>query len=105
VFRVLGDEQRLKIVALLSQGELCVCNVQDALGVSQPTASRHLGVLRAAGLVESTRRGAWVYYALARQSDHAVERVLRDLVKGFPADQLQAAIARAKGASGPDACR
>src|ERR1051325_5215410 len=52
LFRALGDETRLRIVALLSHGELCVCHLESALELNQSTASRHLGILRAAGVAD-----------------------------------------------------
>src|SRR2546426_3227017 len=57
LFKALGDDTRLRIVALLSHGELCVCHVQEALGLTQPNASRQLGILKNAGVVESRREG------------------------------------------------
>ncbi len=66
LFKALGDETRLRIVALLSHGELCVCHLEDALNLAQPNVSRHLGILRQAGVVEHRREGSWVYYRLAR---------------------------------------
>jgi ArsR family transcriptional regulator, arsenate/arsenite/antimonite-responsive transcriptional repressor len=68
-FRALGDETRLRIIAFLSHGELCVCHIQEALQLSQPNISRHLGVLRAAGIVEDRRNGNWVSYRLVSQQD------------------------------------
>jgi ArsR family transcriptional regulator, arsenate/arsenite/antimonite-responsive transcriptional repressor len=63
-FKALGDPTRLAIVnQLAGSGELCVCNLEP-LGLSQPTISHHLKVLRDAGLVESTRRGTWAFYRL-----------------------------------------
>ena len=55
LFRALGDETRLRIVALLSHGELCVCHLENALDLSQPNVSRQLGILRAAGVVDARR--------------------------------------------------
>src|SRR2546421_11913982 len=83
LFKALGDETRLRIVALLSHGELCVCHIEHALGISQPNASRHLATLRAAGIVEDRRAGNWVYYRLAWQEDDDSRRQLRSLVKSF----------------------
>src|SRR5215207_6219120 len=83
VFRALGDETRLRIVALLSHGELCVCHIESALELSQPNASRQLGILKSAGVVDSRRDGTWVYYHLAEQADESVERVLAVLTKSF----------------------
>ena len=65
LLRAVADETRLRIVALLAEGELCVCHVEAALALPQPTVSRHLGVLRAAGVVDARRDGTWVYYRLA----------------------------------------
>jgi ArsR family transcriptional regulator, arsenate/arsenite/antimonite-responsive transcriptional repressor len=68
LFRALGDETRLQIVRLLArQAEpLCVCHVEAAFNLAQPTISHHLKVLREAGLVTTKRRGVWIYYRLNR---------------------------------------
>ena len=83
LFRALGDETRVRIIALLSHGELCVCHIQEVLDLPQPSVSRQLGILRAAGLVEDRREGSWVYYRLLPQPDPDCERQLRALVRGF----------------------
>lgn len=106
LFRALGDETRLRIVALLAHGELCVCHIESALGVSQPNASRQLGILKTAGVVDSRRDGTWVYYRLAEQADDAVERVLGVLTETFGAERvLRADHARVRKSCGPDSCR
>ncbi len=63
-YGVLADPTRLRLLSLISAaGEACAaCDLVDPLGVSQPTVSHHLKVLREAGLVESEKRGRWVYY-------------------------------------------
>ena len=67
LFRAFADDTRLRLLHLLARrGELCVCDLQAALGLSQPKISRHLAYLRGAGLVSWRRRGAWRHYALAR---------------------------------------
>ena len=58
LFKALSDETRLRIVALLSHGELCVCHLHEALGLSQPNVSRQLAILRAAGVVEDRATGS-----------------------------------------------
>lgn len=64
-FKALSDPTRVAIVnRLAGEGEVCVCVFVDELGLSQPTISHHLRVLREAGLVESTRRGTWAFYRL-----------------------------------------
>lgn len=77
-FQALGDEIRLKMLKLLSEHDsLCVCEIQQAFDVGQPTVSHHLKVLREAGLVDVTRRGVWAYYALRRE---AVKGLIQELV-------------------------
>src|SRR5215468_7381621 len=83
LFRALGDETRLRIVALLSHGELCVCHLEEALRLSQPHVSRHLAILRGAGVVERRRDGSWIHYKLARQVNGDCERQLKMLVRTF----------------------
>jgi ArsR family transcriptional regulator len=63
-FKALGDNNRLRILALLGVREMCVCEVMIALGLTQPTASHHLRILENAGLVSSRREGKWVFYRL-----------------------------------------
>ena len=76
-FRALGDDTRLRILALVASGETCVCDIHGALGIPQPTASRHLAYLRRAGLVATRREGFWIHYRLAVPDDPAVASVLR----------------------------
>ncbi|SEL97657.1 ArsR/SmtB family transcription factor [Streptacidiphilus jiangxiensis] len=76
MFKALSDPIRLRLLSLIASfegGEACVCDLTGPFDVSQPTISHHLKVLREAGLVDSERRGTWVYYwvlppALARLS-------------------------------------
>ena len=67
VFKALGDPVRLRLVSLIGArqgGEVCVCDLTSAFALTQPTISHHLKVLREAGLIDSKRRGTWVYYRL-----------------------------------------
>ena len=66
MLKALSDETRLRILHLLCQGELCVCRIEEILGVGQSRASRHLAHLRNAELVRDRREGQWVYYSLAQ---------------------------------------
>lgn len=106
LFRALGDETRLRIVALLAHGELCVCHVETALGLSQPNASRQLGILRAAGVVDSRRDGTWVYYRLAEPEHEPVGRVLASLTGALAIRRtLKQDLVRLRRSCGPDACK
>jgi len=67
LFKALSDETRLRILALLTRGELCVCDLMATLDLPQSTVSRHLAYLRNAGLVEDRRQGVWMYYRLGEE--------------------------------------
>jgi ArsR family transcriptional regulator len=104
-FRAMGDETRVRIIALLAHGELCVCHVQQALGLTQPNASRHLTILKRAGVVRSRRDGTWIHYALAPQPDEHRKRQLRALVASFSEqDVLRSDVERLLKAKGPNSC-
>ncbi len=106
VFRALGDETRLRIVALLAHGELCVCHVEQALDLSQPNASRQLGILKMAGVVDGRRDGTWVYYRIAEQEHEAVQRVLAILTESLATRRaLKSDLVRLRKTCGPDACK
>lgn len=68
-FRALADPTRLRLMALLREEETCVGDLVQVLGLPQGTVSRHLGTLRAAGLVEARRSGAWAFYRRAEICD------------------------------------
>jgi ArsR family transcriptional regulator, arsenate/arsenite/antimonite-responsive transcriptional repressor len=83
LFRLLGDETRLRCLALLAaHGELCVCELTQVLGVSQPKISRHLATLRESGLVSDRRLGVWVYYRLRTDLSGWAQRILGEAVAG-----------------------
>lgn len=104
-FKALGDETRLRIVALLTHGELCVCHIEEALGLSQPNVSRHLAILRSAGIVEDRRDGNWVHYRLSPQADPECERQLRELMRGFAKREvLRHDVKRLRKSRGPGVC-
>jgi ArsR family transcriptional regulator len=106
LFKALADETRLRMVALLTHGELCVCHVEAGLGLTQSNASRHLAVLRAAEVVETRREGTWVYYRLAPQTDGECRNVLRALVRGFEKrEMLRQDVERLLKVKGPNSCR
>ncbi|BBN97595.1 ArsR/SmtB family transcription factor [Sporolactobacillus terrae] len=69
VLKLLGDETRLTIIALLMNRDLCVCELQEAFDKSQPAISQHLRKLKDVGLVTEARKSQWVYYSLNKNSD------------------------------------
>jgi ArsR family transcriptional regulator len=64
VMKALSDPNRVKLLKILQQKELCVCEIRAALGIAQPTVSKHLKVLESAGLVGRRKEGLWVNYTL-----------------------------------------
>ncbi len=64
VLKAAGDPTRTRILKLLERGGLCVCQVQAVLGLAPSTVSKHLAILKNAGLVEDHRDGKWIEYAL-----------------------------------------
>lgn len=66
VFKACADETRLRVLLLLAERELCVCELVEVLDMPQGKISRHLAVLKHAGLVQSRREGTWIYYALCK---------------------------------------
>jgi len=95
VFRALGDETRLRIFALLTKAELCVCEIEDILDLSQSLVSNHLAVLRRAGLVESRRDvedARWVFYRANSPATAALRERLDALldVQTAPSDRRRA---------------
>lgn len=91
IYKAASEPIRLRIIALLSHGELCVCYLHGSLCVPQPTISRHLALLRQAGLVRARREGAWVHYALTERA----ETWLSPALVSFRADEALAAEHRA----------
>ncbi|RKX75404.1 MAG: transcriptional regulator [Spirochaetes bacterium] len=73
IFKVLSDETRTKILYLLSDGELCVCDLADILTMSLPAVSHHLRLLRTMRLVKYRRDGKQAYYSL--DDDHIVQLI------------------------------
>ena len=76
VFRAIGEETRLRIMALLLRGELTVSEITQILGQSQPRVSRHLKILTDAGLVEKFREGSWMFYRVTATAPEATDAVL-----------------------------
>jgi ArsR family transcriptional regulator len=79
VLKALADPARLRLLSLIQAqpgGEACVCNLTGPLGLSQPTVSHHLRVLREAGLLERERRGSWAYFRVVPETLAALRELL-----------------------------
>ncbi|MGB7860320.1 MAG: metalloregulator ArsR/SmtB family transcription factor [Acidimicrobiia bacterium] len=80
VLAALADPVRLRIVSMLAaapKGSACGCELEEPLGLSQPTVSHHLKVLREAGLVEGERRGRWIHYSVVPDRLDQIREALR----------------------------
>ncbi len=75
LFKALSEPVRLRIVSLLTSGELCVCDLTEVLQLPQSTVSRHMSLLRLTGLVQDHRNGKWVHYRLAENTSPVLEKI------------------------------
>ncbi len=72
LFKIVADENRLSILYLLKDGEMCVCKIFDKLNISQSLTSHHLKILKEAGLIVGEKRGLWVYYSLTKKGEKII---------------------------------
>lgn len=77
-----GDPTRTRILKLLEEGGLCVCQVQAVLHLAPSTVSKHLAILRIAGLVEDRRDGKWTEYALATEGSNTFAQAVLRMIRG-----------------------
>lgn len=93
VLKALGDESRIRTLLALRDGELCVCQIVELLELATSTVSKHLQILKEAGLVAATKRSRWVYYELAPEPG-PFQRAALDLVFGIEKGARQIAADR-----------
>ncbi len=87
ITKALADGNRLRILMALRDGELCVCQIVAMLGLAPSTVSKHVYLLRQAGLVEARKDGRWVYYRLAEAgADKAAREAVRWVQRHLPDD-------------------
>jgi ArsR family transcriptional regulator len=82
LMKALSDPTRLTMVASLAKARapICICDFTAGLGLSQPTISHHMARLKEAGLVESEKRGIWIYYRLRDKLPTATRKLLSNLI-------------------------
>ena len=95
VVSALSDPSRLRLLLSLYGRELCVCNLVEFVGLADSTVSKHMSILKQAGLVESSKRGRWVYYRLA---DEEASTLARQVIELAHAHLTQDRIIAADGA-------
>jgi ArsR family transcriptional regulator len=81
ITKALADENRIRALLALRQGELCVCQITELFGLAPSTISKHLSILFQAGLVESRKDGRWIYYKLPGQTASVEVREALDWVE------------------------
>jgi DNA-binding transcriptional ArsR family regulator len=79
ITKALSDENRLRILMMVKEQEACVCQIIEVIGNAPSTVSKHLSILKSAGLLDSYKRGRWVYYHLPKQPSIA-EKMALELV-------------------------
>jgi ArsR family transcriptional regulator len=79
IAKTLADPTRIRIVAALRIGELCVCELVDALGISQSSLSSHLQVCRQTGVVTTRKESRWIYYSVSTRYGPLIERIFSEL--------------------------
>ena len=82
VFKALSDETRIRILKVLLERECCVCEVMQALYISQSRASRNLGILEDAGFIKSRRDGLWIVYSINKQTMNSYVASLIEVLRG-----------------------
>ncbi len=92
VLKAAGDPTRTRILKLLEGGGLCVCQVQVVLGLAPSTVSKHLSILKTAGLVEDRRDGKWIEYALVTEERNPYAKQVLAMLRG-PLDRDPAVVA------------
>jgi len=79
MLKALADETRLKIIDILSCGQMCACKILEAFEITQPTLSYHMKILTGAGLVTGVRDGAWMHYSLNQENIEGLKGFISEL--------------------------
>ncbi len=81
VFKAVADPNRIRILKMLQQKKMCVCELAAALGITQPSVSRHLAMMKDAGLVRDERDGQWINYELCGENINQYAPVILEHIK------------------------
>jgi ArsR family transcriptional regulator len=93
MFKALSDPNRLRIFDMLSRGETCSCKLLEALSISQPTLSHHMGILQKGGLVRGRRDGQWIHYSVDPDAVHELIGYLESVSSSDRADGAEGPVA------------
>ncbi len=78
IFKALSDENRIRILKLLRNGEKCACKLLEELNISQPTLSHHMKILCDTGIVIGRKDGKWTHYSLCRDGVRRIKKTIDD---------------------------
>ncbi len=88
VLKALADENRIRIIHLLNEKkDLCVCEIREIIGLSQPTVSSHLKLLENSGLVDYSKEGKWVNYRMGTDMNAQIKKILYGIFSAIEADK------------------
>ena len=87
LFQALGDRTRVRLLNLMSDGEVCVCFFVEVLDEPQPKISRHLAYLRSSGLVTARREGKWAHYTITPPEHATVREVFENVIASLKEDR------------------
>jgi ArsR family transcriptional regulator len=86
VFKAVADPNRIRILKMLQQKKMCVCELAAVLGITQPSVSRHLSMMKNAGLVQDERDGQWINYELCNEKLNQYAPVIMRHIKEWISD-------------------
>lgn len=89
IFKALGDENRIKILQLLSNGEKCACRLLEGIDVTQPTMSHHMKILCDAGIVNGRKEGKWMYYSISEKGTAFAKQSLDLLINANTTQEIK----------------
>lgn len=87
IFKAFCDENRIRILLLLREGEKCACRLLEELNITQPTLSHHMKILCDSGIVTGRKEGKWTHYSISAEGAEYAERCLRELTSGSCGDE------------------
>ncbi len=88
ICKALGDENRLRILAMLTQGERCACELLLQLQITQPTLSHHMKILCDCNLVQGRKAGKWIYYSISAENSQEFLHEMEAFLQPLPAQNL-----------------
>lgn len=86
ILKAIADQNRLKMLELLSCDNLCSCHFVDILEISQPNVSHHLKILKEAGLIQATKRGRWIDYSLKKENLKLIKKEIDNILENNKKD-------------------